>query len=319
MKVRKLIFVAMIFSAALLTGCSHKHKIVEATCTEASYCKKCKETFGKPLGHTIEGATCTEAGICTRCNLPAGEPLGHDFNPATCQTPKTCKRCGLVEGDVSDHDYAPANYQFGERCTMCGDERGEKLVADFEKYQIAINVTEGTQYEYPTRTHENEAKETTPMVTMGSFKVLDKTPEPSDGTVLQNSGSDYEWVSAEILLESIDLNGATYGVTYCFLLEDYYDIAGHDKTVVTDENNIMTYSVNFGGKVYDKCKCYVEKTDKWEVGEGGTTKLTYYINVPKGYDGTVIGLIDARTQYDDGMHINDVVTDRTLLWRLPQA
>lgn len=321
MKKRTLLFVMilMAFSFAL-SGCSHKHKLKPATCEEASKCKWCKYTEGQPLGHDIVGATCTEEGTCARCGKTTGGPLGHNFMPATCQVPSTCDRCGLTEGEKVDHEYMPANLQFGEKCTMCGDQRTEKLPGDFEKNGMECKAVLNVAYDYPTCTIEYAEKETTPTVTYTSFEVCKNTPKTVELVELPKASEGYVWVKAVAAINSTDVNGATYGVTYSYVCEDYYDILKHDGTLLSNSDGVYTYTVNYDGKDYEDCKCFVESKDQWTVGEGGITEVYFYFCVPQNYDGCVIGFIDARTMWDETDHINTIYdAENTMLYRLPKA
>lgn len=320
MKKRSIIFVMLILALSFaLSGCAHKHKLKDATCESPAKCKWCKYTEGEPLGHDIEGATCTEEGTCTRCNKVTGGPLGHDMLAATCQVPSTCSRCGLTEGSVVDHEYMLANLQFGEKCTMCGDERTQKLEGDFEKYGMECKVSLETAYDYPTCTIEDLEKETTPTVTYKSFEVCKQTPKSIELVELPDALDGYVWVKATAEINSTDLNGATYGVTYSYVCEDYYDIIKHDGTLRANSDGIYTYTVNYDGKDYEDCKCFVESKDNWVVDEGGITEVYFYFCLPKDYDGCVIGFIDARTEWDETQHINDIYNENILLYRLPKA
>lgn len=314
-----LIVLLLVFLSFALCGCAHKHKLKPATCEKPAKCKWCKYTEGEPLGHDIVGATCTEEGTCSRCNKVTGGPLGHDMAPATCQVPSTCTRCGLTEGNIVDHEYMPANLQFGEKCTMCGDERTQKLPGDFEKAGMVCRATLNTAYDYPTCTIEDHEKETTPTVTYTSFEVLKATPKTYDLVELPKAEEGYVWTKATAEINSTDLNGATYGVTYSYVCEDYYDIIKHDGTLLSNSDGVYTYTVNYDGKDYENCKCFVESKDQWVVGEGGITEVYFYFCVPQGYDGSVIGFIDARTLWDETEHINDIYNEDLLLYRLPKA
>lgn len=313
-----LLIMIMLLSVAL-SGCAHKHKMKEATCEKASKCKWCKYTEGEPLGHDFVGATCTEVGICSRCEKSADEPLGHDMAPATCQAPSTCTRCKITEGDVIDHEYMPANLQFGEKCTMCDDERTERLQGDFEKHEMVCNAVMDTAYDYPTCTIEYPDKETTPTVTYKSFEVCVSTPKTVELVELPKADEGYVWVKATAEINSIDLNGATYGVTYSYVCEDYYDIIKHDGTLMASPEGIYTYTVNYDGKDYENCKCFVESKDNWVVDEGGITEVYFYFCLPQNYDGCVIGFIDARTEWDETDHIDSIYDENTILLRLPAA
>lgn len=316
---KRFLLLLLILMCMTLSACKHEHKFKPATCEKPMTCKWCKYEEGKPLGHDIVGATCTEEGICSRCNKPVGGPLGHNFLQATCQAPSTCSRCGETRGEKIDHFYKPANFQHGEVCTMCNDEKGKKLSADFETKNIVCSASFGEVYDYPTRTLENEKKETTPTVSFKDFEVLSETPIPTDGTVLTDAGPLYVWTKTTAEIVSTDLNGATYAVTYLYVNEDYYDIVGHDGSLSMDDMGVFHYTVNFDGTDYTDCRFYADKKDEWVVGEGGTTMVYFYTCVPKGYDGTVLGFLDARTEWDDAAHIDDVYDEKSILLRLPAA
>lgn len=70
--------------------------VIEPTCTEGGlascfcyYCEKTVEKRLSPKGHTIENATCTEASYCKVCNESFGEPLEHTEKDGYCSICKT--------------------------------------------------------------------------------------------------------------------------------------------------------------------------------------------------------------------------------------
>ena len=102
-----------------------EHNIVEATCTNPAYCKKCNTTFGNALGHDFvlskqKDATCTEDGyIEYKCNHNCGTTkkqiilaYGHDFNKDG-----VCIKCGYV---LENHTHEYKETVIEPTCTSMG-------------------------------------------------------------------------------------------------------------------------------------------------------------------------------------------------------
>lgn len=112
---KKVIYMLSVMSlSTMLTTCGPEHTWVEATCTQPKHCSECEETEGEVLEHTWVEVTCAE--------------------------PKHCSVCETAEGEALPHKLIPANLQEPEKCELYGQIIGEKLQADFEKYELDCNV-----------------------------------------------------------------------------------------------------------------------------------------------------------------------------------
>ena len=118
-------------------GTALGHDWIDATCTEAKTCNRCKFVEGAALGHSFtdyvsnDDASCVEDGTktakCDRCDVTdtaadEGSALGHDYAKEWSKGENDhwheCLVCG-EKTDVSAHDYGTA----GDNCIICNHER----------------------------------------------------------------------------------------------------------------------------------------------------------------------------------------------------
>ena len=113
-------------------------------------------------------------------------------------------------------------------------------------------------------------------------------------------------------------------------LEGYYDIEGHDNSVVQYEgesipeeykgfSSYATYKVSFHGIDYDCERLFkVDENSGWIGDHHAHSGGTYYFHVPEDYDGTVIGFYhyDFNHLWDEGLYIYDMAGDDALFLRL---
>lgn len=121
-----LVFINCVLFCAIVTRW-HRHKWVDATCTEPMTCAECGETKGEVLGHTWVKATCTEPKTCSVCGKTEGDPNGHDWSDATCIDSKTCRVCGEKEGNPLGHKWEEATCTEVKTCSVCGKTEGDPL------------------------------------------------------------------------------------------------------------------------------------------------------------------------------------------------
>lgn len=131
MKRRLRFTVLCILCILLLTACQCKHDWVEADCTTAKTCARCKEVIGEPLGHAWIPATCTEAKYCSACGRTEGVPEEHNWVPATCTTKMYCEDCNTTSGTVADHDWIPAVSTNGIEGRICVDCQEIEMPTDY--------------------------------------------------------------------------------------------------------------------------------------------------------------------------------------------
>lgn len=268
----------------IFTGCGHEHTWVDATCTEPKTCSECGETEGEPLGHTWIDATCTEA--------------------------KHCSVCGETEGEPLEHTLTEANYQQPATCEVCGETVGEVLTPAFEEYNVKGQFMElGKTYDYVTCCYDDDNYKTIGKATVADYQTFtsDDTHEAKEG---------YEWKTVTLQVTFSDENAQKYGLSFGYCNENYYDIIGHDDSMIFDDNDMGTFTVNWNGQDYTECKfIYEESSPGWEE-HILTITAAYEWLLPVGYDGMIAGLRDRSISWEDGMYIYDIANDDTLFFRL---
>ena len=349
----KRIITAILTLALVLTlaACQCKPEWTQADCLTPKTCTKCGETEGAPLGHVWKDATCQAPKTCGRCGLTEGETIAHSWEAATCEAPETCAMCGATQGEALGHSWKEANYQDPETCTSCGSTQGEPLEASFEKHGLKINLwknrrsyqTEDGQqaiqsiapedgFPYVTTCHWNHGKKTTGALYLSNYRIF-----PSDETHPAVEG--YEWRAFDLEIVFSDENAQRSGMIVNECLENYYAIEDWDSSSseltgtpwesMLDGLNVYSsgcYAVSYHGETFPVA--IIEEGDGhsgWHTikdGKDGTTidvdiwSVSYYVCVPTGYDGVVIGFYDGGTEWKGGMYIYDVADENTLFFRL---
>ena len=210
------------------------HNIIQATCTQASYCDICKEEFGLPLDHNLihheaKESTCTEHGhnaydTCTRCpyttyiELPL---IAHTYvsvvtNP-TCTlhgyTTHTCSMCKhtYVDTYVKETGHTQSNWIIDKEptCTEQGSKYQKCTVCKETLQQEIINAN-GHEYQNNVCTICGHEKEDTPIysineektkLTFGSYPQSLVTDDAFKATLdskiglLPTSTNNYDWTS----------------------------------------------------------------------------------------------------------------------------
>lgn len=140
---KRILFTALFaFCVVLLTACQCEHDWVEADCTTAKTCVRCKEVIGEPLGHAWVPATCTEAKFCSACGRTEGSPADHNWIPATCTQPMYCADCFTESGTTAEHDWIPAVNRNGIEGFVCADCQEVSMPTN---YWIPLTECEKTQ------------------------------------------------------------------------------------------------------------------------------------------------------------------------------
>ncbi|MGX8692469.1 MAG: hypothetical protein ACSW8E_01760 [Clostridia bacterium] len=335
---RKIVLLLLLPALLLLAACGrHEHQWEDATCTEPETCSICGETRGEALGHRWKRGGCTEPETCARCGetrgeapghdwLPAtctepetcavcgetrGEALGHDWQDPTCTEPETCARCGEIRGEALGHDASPADYWTASVCSRCGEELAPKLTPDFETYGLAAHLVElGKTYDYKTLCYENEAYST---VGKATFVQHDTTPGDGD-TMPVRDGYVWHIVRVEVVFD--DDNAYQYGMIPSACSESYYNIRERDDTgVYDDETGVESFTATWHGVAYD-CRFFREYSYLGWSGHSNTYVSTFYVQLPEGYDGFVVGLRNYGVPWPDGAYTFDLDNTDTLYYRL---
>ena len=133
------------------------------------------------------------------------------------------------------------------------------------------------------------------------------------------AGEGYEWRGVEVKVKFTSRSNG-YWAFPC--MEDYYDIILHDDSSEEldsrekDRSYWSTdrYLIRMNGKELPAYRLYCSKGD----GKGTMTYDCFHY-VPKGYDGSVFGLLDRRQAPDgwlEGTYVFDYVSKYCLLFRL---
>ncbi len=309
---RKIVLTLTAFAMCVMfSGCCLKHEWEDATCTTPQTCAKCGETQGEAAGHSWEEATCSAPKTCSVCGKTKGEALDHTWTEATCSAPKTCSVCKATEGEVAPHDFSGASFQVAATCSVCGASDGEPLQADFDKYgyvcydaAASVNIP----YKYQTRCYNDSSIATFGNVILTSYE---RTTSYGDYTTPEG----YEWIVSHFDVVFSDEMAWNYGISARYCTEDYYTIKFHDDTLVYQDDNSKTYTVNFNGKDYTECRSLVTSGFSGWVDYSNTYAIDAAFCVPVGYDGTVIGFYDSANVWGDGQYLYDLNNATTVFYR----
>lgn len=292
--------------------------------------------------HEWADATCTAPKTCTLCGKTDGEPLTHTLADATCSAPRTCTLCGKTDGEALPHTWVEANYQDPKTCSVCSKTEGTPLTASFEEHGLVINTFENYHtissdsytykdaFDYVTTCYNNHSYKTTGKLYICDYRIFesDETHAAVDG---------YEWRAVDVKIEFSDWNANQYGASVELRLENYYAIEDLDNSIFEVSNTqwdylsdtARGYISNYHGVDYP-CIFSLENEhwSDWRTStsydENGNTSKTnfieyiasFYVCVPVGYDGVVIGFCDSGNIQEEGMYIYDIADGNTLLFRL---
>lgn len=301
-----------IFAAAsaglLLTGC-HSHQWEEADCTTPRTCAECGETEGEALGHTWEEADCTKPVTCSVCKETEGEALGHIWQEADCTVPATCSRCGETEGEALGHVWQEADYQTPRTCSVCGEIQGEPLASEFEAAGLVCCWQENIAQEYIIGVEEDEEIKTAARIVLTDCKTFD-----SDEDFPAKEG--YEWKTARIDIILNDKIAWMYHPLIAWFYTDYYTTALCDESREELSEYENRYTVNFHGTEYTEClaSMSVSEITEWQYG-AQFFSLNAAFQVPKGYDGVVIGFFDQTVKSQEEDEI-DMLQEGIVYFRL---
>lgn len=298
----------------LFTGCSCTHEWQEANCTTAKTCTKCQEVEGEALGHSWQDATCAEPRTCTICALTEGEALTHDWVDVSCAAPRHCSLCDLTEGEALPHTWQEANYQRAQSCSVCGAQEGLPLPADFEVNGLVCNMEADTAYPYHSCTDRNANLPVTGTAMVSDFRIF-----ASDSTHAAKEG--YEWRSVQVDVSFDAENARDNGMRLNCWIEDYYDVDEWKKSIQLGSNADMTYRIQYLGEEKE-IRCVIENY-RWTgwVEDINTYSQTMYFQVPVGYDGVVVALLDPSTMPKNASNhkntpVSQVADENSLFFRL---
>ena len=274
----------------LLAGCGCLHDWEPATCTEPETCLICGETRGEPLGHEWENATCMEPMHCSICGMTEGEIGSHRWEEPTCAHPYRCEVCGLEVGDTLEHTWTEATYQQAKTCTVCGAVDGEPIPAGVPLLGIDCVTELGQDVPFSTVTL------TPGIYTDGtvSFTVTEMISTYNGTPLPEKEG--YGWYSIRAEFLANDINTLTYGYSAGCCYGDYYTPEKHDAPTgtvpITETVTANQYTVNWLGEEYPECLDFFTFDKGIVTADGGRLTADYYVRVPVGYDGIVIGFFN---------------------------
>ena len=302
MKKYLLFLLSFLLGAAMLAGCSCQHTWSEATCTDPKTCTQCAAVEGEALGHSWKEASCDSPKTCERCGATEGSPLEHVWKDATCSAPKTCTLCGATEGQPLEHTWSGEATLFtAPVCAVCGAE-GQPLPGYFAQNNLVPNVRPAQQASYITNTYVRPDLDTTGLFTTSDLRIFE-----SDDTHRAKAG--YEWRCVDINIVFSDNHSGLYGTNVSCARADYYQ----DLTL-KEAKKQERFAVTYNGKEY-RCQAFYENAGFYVTDDSNIFQMTFYAQVPVGYDGVVLafhhGGIDS-----DGMHLHELEDENMLLLRL---
>lgn len=291
-KKAKVLFILLVIP--LLCGfCIHDW--TEASCTEPSVCLRCGEVRGEALGHVWE----SDAGIliCTRCGAfddseekAAIAAIGRTTTPAYT----------VPDVPIEAPEVVP--------------EAPNTPESDFERYGISADMAVNEVYPFSTGTRDMSG-----LATVGTLAVTETGILPEDAVHPHRDG--YEWHYVIMQANFGDFNAKNNGVRVLALCEDYYNIRLCGTSQRTDDEGYTAYTIVHNNA---EAECRYKRTAQWSdwyTDEAGQRTVLYScmweVQIPMGYDGTVVGLYSSRLDWPEGEYIDEVYSqDAFCLYRL---
>ena len=238
------------------------------------------------------------------------EVVGHDW--VSDAGILICSRCGAV--DDSEERAALGLPPADEvRESVEADETVETIEAaeettqlpDFEKYGIKADMQYKEVYQFTTDTRDMSALSTVGTLAVTELGVLNDEFHP------EREG--FQWCYVLMQASFFDENARRNGVMVMALCEDYYNIGLRGTSQRLDADGYTAYSVIFNG---EETECRYKRTgvwSEWTTDESGRRQLLYScmweLEIPEGYDGTVVGLYSSDVDWQDGQYINEVYSE----------
>lgn len=262
---------------------------------------------------------------------PAEEVAEHEHTwiEATCTEPKTCSECGETEGEPLGHFATEADYWTPSVCEVCGVELGPVLTPDFVTYGLDDErmMQLGETYDYTTVTYDDPDMPTVGKVTVDSYEIIPSAEDYDTGLDTAwnlEAKEGYEWRVVKMSVVFGDEAAQAKGMNWNTCCEDYYDIVSHDNSMVPIEDAdaakeaVRTYTVTYNGEEYECAYYGITALLGWDLTTR-TNTLVYCVavQVPIGYDGFVVGLMNSATaKWDEGVYIYDLADADTLFFRM---
>lgn len=213
-----------------------------------------------------------------------------------------------VSETVCAHVWLDATHYEPKTCSLCGVTEGEPLQADFEKYGLECAAEVGERYDYITHCTKDETLTTKGTAVIKEYMTLEEDEDhgKKDG---------YEWkiVRAEVTFR--DINAYDKGFAYSVSADDYYDVDGRVRTYRENADGSGTYEIRYNGKDCILTEKLTAALSGWNDFGVNTLKIEYAVQVPKGYDGAVLVLLDSASR-QPGQRIYEANTDTAIFFRL---
>ena len=210
--------------------------------------------------------------------------------------------CGC--SDIHTHKWQPANYQNPSMCSVCKETKGQKLTADFDRYQIRLSEGDNN-YTTVCADEPLETKGTVRLEKLEPLTADDRHPEVKE----------YKWYSTVLKILMGDENSNRHGFNYNYLITDYYDIeAFANSSHISEEDRADRFTVNFYGKDYDQCLCRSSAaSEEWQKGDNGlyykNVTVTFELRLPEGYDGIVLGVRNSGLTIEENTYFHQYYND----------
>lgn len=232
------------------------------------------------------------------------ERLGHDW--VSDAGVLICSRCGAVDDSEERAAIELAEAMTEAQSNAKLQEYSPDNAADepdFERFGIVPDMKYKEIYPFTTNTRDMSALSTTGDVSVTEYGIL-----PEDKEHCKREG--YHW--CYVLMQSIfaDENARKNGVKVMALCEDYYNTRLRGTSQRLDADGFNAYTVIFNG---EEMECRYKRTgvwSDWSTDENGRRHIMYScmweLEIPEGYDGTVVGLYSSGVDWVDGAYIEEV-------------
>ena len=195
------------------------------------------------------------------------------------------------------------------------ENTAEPVAADFEKYNIAVNLTLGQEAEYRTACKADKTQ-----TTVGRLKITEQNiyrfgdALPDDNL---ESLEEYEWIEVKAETVFDDQNALDFGVDRASCVSNYYDLEYYELRVQSLEGGFTGFSVRMDDKAFND-GLYIKLIDNqgWNSDLQSICNYTWYLRVPEGYDGMVIVFFNGGTDWQDGQYIYEVLDQDALVYRV---
>ena len=288
----------------------------KATCTEPETCSRCGKTIRNALGHEWVDATCEAPKTCSRCGRTEGSALEHKWVEATCMEPETCVNCGKTKGKPLGHRVTRANYWNPGICIVCGAEVPPRRLPEILDGLPGTFMEVGKRYTYKSICQGHRSVESGEMITVKEYYSI-----PGAALVLEELEG-YEWKIVVIEGVNKDPKAYQWNLLYSWHIDNCYDPFTEKNTVRIGRNSagkdIIGFSVDWKGVTFDQCRItedtLLEKT--WDIKTKFLTQW-YYVRVPVGFDGIIIGLTNGKNNPDQvKMPLKEEADDDSLFFRM---